>query len=356
MVAHVRALKPQHRRKALTWALMVGPSLLFGACTSNAQTANPSPRLQIEGQGSFPSRSIRIIVPFPPGASTDAIARIIAEPVSDLFGQAVFIDNRSGAGGNVGAEAALRAPADGHTWLLSTAGILTINALIYPAMSFDPATAFAPITMVARVPYVLVVHPSIPVRSVESLIDFARRRPGLLNYGSAGNGSTVHLGLEMFKSMSGTKIVHVPYRGGAPAMNDLIGGHIHMMFNSVPLALPYVSSGRIRPLAVSSRQRTEALPELPTMHEAGVRDFEFTGWFALMASMRTTQRIVYWLNSELAAMLNMPEVRGRLAAIGTQPVTSTPGQVYEQITRDNARWRDVVRIAKVKPDWQEVIP
>ena len=356
MVAHVRALRPQHRRKALTWSFTVGPCLLFGACTSDAQTGSSTPRLQIEGQGSFPSRSIRIIVPFPPGASTDAIARIIAEPVSDLFGQPVFVDNRSGAGGNVGAEAALRAPADGHTWLLSTAGILTINALIYPAMSFNPATAFAPITMVARVPYVLVVHPSIPVRSVESLIDFARRRPGLLNYGSAGNGSTVHLGLEMFKAMSGTMIVHIPYRGGAPAMNDLIGGHIHMMFNSVPLALPYVSSGRIRPLAVSSRQRTEALPELPTMHEAGVRDFEFTGWFALMASMRTTQRIVYWLNAELATMLNMPDVRSRLAAIGTQPVTSTPGQVYEQITRDNARWRDVVRIAKVKPDWQEVIP
>jgi tripartite-type tricarboxylate transporter receptor subunit TctC len=347
------ASRPVCERKASTWSRAVGPWLLVAACACDAQTGSGVRRAYIDGQGIFPSRSIRIVVPFPPGASTDAIARIIAEPVSDLFGQSVFVDNRSGAGGNVGAEAVLRSPSDGHTWLLSTAGILTINAMIYPAMSFDPATAFAPITMVARVPYVLVVHPSIPVRSVDALIEFARRRPGVLNYGSAGNGSTVHLGLEMFKAMSGTKIVHIPYRGGAPAMNDLIGGHIHMMFNSVPLALPYVSAGRVRSLAVSSRERSEALPDVPTMQEAGVSDFEFMGWFALLAPRRTGQRIVYWLNAELVTMLSMPEVRSRLAAIGTQPVTSTPGQVYEQITRDNARWRHVIRVARIKPDWED---
>lgn len=328
------------------------PWLLMGPCAVEAQT-NAFRRLAIEGEAPFPSRSIRIVVPFPPGASTDAIARILADPVAELFGQSVFVDNRSGAGGNVGAEAALRAPTDGHTWLLSTAGILTINPMIYPAMSFDPATAFAPITMVARVPYVLVVHPSIPVRSVGALVEFARRRPGVLNYGSAGNGSTVHLGLEMFKALSGTKIVHIPYRGGAPAMNDLIGGHIHMMFNSLPLALPYVSAARVRPLAVSSRRRSEALPEVPTMHEAGIAGFEFTGWFALMAPVRTAKRKVYWLNAELVPKLSAPEVRSRLAAIGTQPVTSTPGEVYEQITRDGARWRHVIQVANIKPDWQD---
>jgi tripartite-type tricarboxylate transporter receptor subunit TctC len=354
--AAMRSLKSALGHAFRIGSRALGLWLLCAAGMAAAQTGNSAHRLQIDGQQPFPSRSIRIIVPFPPGASTDAIARILAEPVSDLFAQPVFVDNRSGAGGNVGAEAALRAPPDGHTWLLSTAGILTINALIYPAMSFDPATAFAPLTMVARVPYVLVVHPSIPVRSVEALIEFARRRPGLLNYGSAGNGSTVHLGLEMFKARTGTKIVHIPYRGGAPAMNDLLGGHIHMMFNSLPLALPYVSSGRIRPLAVSSRERSDALPDLPTMHEAGVRNFEFMGWFALMVPRSTAQRTVYWLNSELATMLSMPEIRARLTAIGTQPMTSTPGQVYEQITRDNARWRNVVRVAKIKPDWQEEIP
>jgi tripartite-type tricarboxylate transporter receptor subunit TctC len=273
--------------------------MLVAASMCDAQTVSAVRRLHIEGQGTFPSRAIRIVVPFPPGGSTDAIARILVDPVAELFGQSVLVDNRSGAGGNVGAEAALRAPADGHTWLLSTAGILTINSMIYPSMSFDPATAFAPITMVAKVPYVLVVHPSIPVRTVEALIEFARRRPGVLNYGSAGNGSTVHLGLEMLKAMSGTKIVHIPYRGGAPAMNDLIGGHIHMMFNSVPLALPYVAAGRVRPLAVSSRVRSEALPDVPTMHEAGISDFEFMGWFALLVPLRTAQRTVYWLNAEL---------------------------------------------------------
>ena len=346
-------MKPAARPKAEVRRYAVAAWLITGASVCDAQNAGAPRRLNIEGQAPFPSRAIRIVVPFPPGASTDAIARILADPVADLFGQSVMIDNRSGAGGNVGAEAVLRAPADGHTWLLSTAGILTINAMIYPTMSFDPATAFAPITMVAKVPYVLVVHPSVPVRSVESLIDFARRRPGVLNYGSAGNGSTVHLGLEMFKAASGTKIVHVPYRGGAPAMNDLIGGHIHMMFNSVPLALPYIGAGRVRPLAVSSRARADKLPDVPTMHEAGMTDFEFMGWFALLAPQRTPQRRVYWLNAELGAMLGMADIQSRLAAIGTQPMTSTPGQVYEQITRDNARWRHVIRVAGIKPDWED---
>jgi tripartite-type tricarboxylate transporter receptor subunit TctC len=327
--------------------------VVLEACAAAAQSPGTVRRLHIEGQAPFPARSIRIVVPFPPGASTDAIARILAEPVSETFGQSVFVDNRSGAGGNVGAEVALRASADGHTWLLSTAGILTINPLIYPAMSFDPSTAFTPVTMLARVPYVLVVHPSIPVRSVPALIEFARRRPGVLNYGSAGNGSTVHLGLEMFKALNAIKIVHVPYRGGAPAMNDLLGGHIHMMFNSVPLALPYVSSGRVRPLAVSSVTRSEALPDLPTMQEAGVNGFEFTGWFAFLVPRRTPQRIVYWLNAELGAIVNASPVRSRLTAIGTQPVTSTPGQVYEQITRDGSRWQQVIRIANIKPDWED---
>jgi tripartite-type tricarboxylate transporter receptor subunit TctC len=327
---------------------------LCASCAAVAQAPGGFKRLTLDHQP-YPSRSIRIVVPFPPGASTDAIARILAEPIGDLFGYSVFIDNRSGAGGNVGAEAVLRSQPDGHVWLLSTAGILTINALIYPTMSFNPAMAFAPVTLVARVPYVLVVHPSVPVRSVPALVDFARRRPGVLNYGSAGNGSTVHLGVEMFKMVTGTKIVHVPYRGGAPAMNDLIGGHIDLMFNSVPLALPYVASGRIRPLAVSSAARTDALPDLPTMQEAGV-DVEFTGWFALMVPARTPRKLVYWLNSELVAMLATPSLRAKLTAIGTQPVTSTPGQVYEQISRDSARWREVVRKANVKFDWEDVPP
>ena len=323
------------------------------ACAAAAQSPTTPRRLSLDDQESFPSRAIRIIVPFPPGAGTDAIARIIAKPISDTFDRPIFIDNRSGAGGNIGAEVALRAPMDGHTWLLSTAGILTINPLIYPSMRFDPATAFAPITLVARVPYVLAVHPSVPVKSVATLVEFVRRRPGVLNYGSAGNGSTVHLGIEMFKAMTGTKIVHVPYRGGAPAMNDLIGGHIDLMFNSVPLALPYIGAKRIRPLAVSSATRSDLLPDLPTMHEAGVSEFEFTGWYALLVPARTPQRIVRWLNAELGATLSLPETRSRLAAIGVQPVTSTPGEVFAQITRGTERWRHVIRTANITFDVTE---
>lgn len=320
------------------------------ACVAAAQSPGNPRRLSLEDQKAFPSRAIRIIVPFPPGASTDAIARIIAKPIADAFERSIFVDNRSGAGGNIGAEVALRAPTDGHTWLLSTAGILTINALIYTSMRFDPMTAFAPITLVAHVPYVLTVHPSVPVTSVAALVKFVRRRPDILNYGSAGNGSTVHLGIEMLKAMTGTKIVHVPYRGGAPAIKDLIGGHIDLMFNSVPLALPHIGAGRIRPLAVSSATRSDVLPALPTMHEAGVDGFEFTGWFALLVPARTPQRIVRWLNAELSATLALPATRSRLAAIGLQPVTSTPGEVFEQITRDTERWRRVIRTASITSD------
>jgi len=347
-VGCTHAASPAWRWTGVVWLLG-----MLVSCANAAQSASPPPRLSLEDQGTYPSRAIRIIVPFPPGVSTDAIARIIAKPIGDTFAQSIFVDNRSGAGGNIGAEVALRAPTDGHTWLLSTAGILTINALIYTSMRFDPATAFAPITLVARVPYVLAVHPSVPVNSVAALVTFVRRRPGVLNYGSAGNGSRVHLGIEMFKAMTETKIVHVPYRGGAPAMNDLIGGHIDLMFNSVPLALPFIGAKRIRPLAVSSASRAEVLPELPTMHEAGVNGFEFTGWFALLVAMRTPQRIVRWLNAELISTLRMPETRSRLAAIGVQPVTSTPGQVFEQITRDTERWRHVIRTANMTFDLTE---
>jgi tripartite-type tricarboxylate transporter receptor subunit TctC len=340
-------------RNSLLAAASAALSCIVLAATLCAHAAQAPRRLLTEGQAPFPNRAIRIVVPFPPGASTDAIARIIAEPISDGLGQSVFVDNRSGAGGNVGAESAMRAPADGHHWILSTAGILTINPQIYSSMSFDPVRVFSPIILIARVPYVLVVHPSVPVRSVTELIHFARRRPGVLNYGSAGNGSTVHLGAEMFKALSGTMIVHIPYRGGAPAMNDLLGGHLHLMFNSVPLAQPYVLAGRVRPLAVTSRSRAAVLPDLPTMAEAGLPGLEFSGWFALLAPVKTAQRLITWLNTELTEILAATEPRRRLRAIGVEPASSTPGEVYELITRDTERWRDVIRRANIKPDWQD---
>lgn len=330
-----------------------GATLAASCCVPMLDAAALAPSLRLDAQTAYPARSIRLVVPFPPGASTDTIARIIAERIEEGLARKITIENRSGAGGNVGAEAVVRAPADGHTWLLGTAGMLTINPLIYPAMSFDPAFAFEPVTLVARIPYVLTVHPSIPVRSVPSLIEFVRRRPWILNYGSAGNGSTIHLGTELFKAMTDTRIVHIPYRGGAPAVSELIGGHIHLMFLSMPLALQYADSGRLRFLALSSEKRSAAFPELPTLHEAGVTDFEFTGWFALLVPARTSPRIIVWLNHELVAMLAGREVRQRLEAIGAQLETSTPVQVHELMRRDAARWRRVIQAANVKPDWED---
>lgn len=310
-------------------------------------------RLVLERNETYPSRLIRIVVPFPPGASTDTIARLIAEPIESRLGTRVTTENRSGAGGNIGAESVLRSVPDGHTWLLGTAGLMSINALLYPTMRFDPALAFAPVTLLAQVPYVLVINAHLPPRSVAALVEFASRRPWLLNYGSAGSGSTLHLAAELFKSSTDTKIVHIAYRGGAPAIRELVGGHIHMMFGSVPLVLPYVESGRVRALAVSSGSRSLHLPAVPTMQEAGLPDFEFTGWFGLFVPIQTPPRIIAWLNQELIAALSEREFRIKLEAIGAEPATSTPMQVHELIRRDTQRWQRVIRSNNIKPDWED---
>ncbi len=317
----------------------------------SAWSAQP---LALDSRGtSFPSRALRIVVPFPPGASTDSIARILVDPIERHLGARVVIENRSGAGGNIGAEAVVRSIPDGHTWLLGTAGLLTINAFMYPNMSFDPAMALAPVTLVARVPYVLVVNPALPVTSLPSFVEFAVRRPWILNYGSAGNGSTIHLGAELFKALTNARIVHIPYRGGAPAIQDLMGGHIQMMFSSVPLAYPHVDSGRLRALAVTSPARALHLPGVPTVSEAGMPELEFTGWFALLVPMRTPQRIVTWLNHELVTVLSGAETRSHLEAIGAEPESSTALRVYELIRRDTDRWQRIIRSAKIRPDWED---
>jgi tripartite-type tricarboxylate transporter receptor subunit TctC len=306
--------------------------------------------LPLGRDGYFPSKAIRLVVPFPPGASTDTIARVLANKLGDAFGQAVLVDNRGGAGGNIGTELVTRSAPDGYTWLLGTAGTMTMNPSLYPHMKLDPMAMLAPVTIVAEVPNVLVVNPGVPVRSVQQLIEYARRRPGELTYGSAGNGSSVHLGAELFKSLTGTQMLHVPYRGGAPAINDLLGGHINLMFNSVPLALPYIQSARVRALAVTSARRSAVLPDVPSMQEAGLDDFDFMGWFSVMLPANPHFRLVDWLNSEIAATLGAADLRQRLLAIGVTPVNSSPGNLGELIRRETARWAVVIREAGIKPD------
>lgn len=331
---------------------MVGVLMLMAVVNAFAADAGP-PRLALERNEVYPSRLVRIVVPFPPGASTDTIARIVADPIESRLGVRVTTENRSGAGGNIAAESVLRAIPDGHTWLLGTAGLMSINAQLYPTMKFDPALAFAPVTLLAHVPYVLVINAHLPPRSVAALVEFAGRRPWILNYGSAGSGSTLHLATELFKSLTAIRIVHIAYRGGAPAISELVGGHIHMMFGSVPLVLPYVESGRVRALAVSSGSRSLHLPAVPTMRESGLPEFDFTGWFGLFVPVQTTPRIIAWLNHELIAALSQAELRTKLETIGAEPATSTPMHVHELIRRDTLRWQRVIRSNNVKPDWED---
>jgi len=336
-----------------TFLLGVVALLLLSLGCRPALAAQSPPRLLLERNELYPSRLIRIVVPFPPGASTDTIARLIAEPIETRLGARVTTENRSGAGGNIAAESVLRTTPDGHTWLLGTAGLMSVNALLYPTMRFDPALAFAPITLLAHVPYALVINAHLPPRSVGALVEFAGRRPWILNYGSGGSGSTPHLAAELFKSLTDTRIVHIAYRGGAPAISELVGGHIHMMFGSVPLVLPYVESGRLRALAVSSGTRSLHLPAVPTMREAGLPDFEFTGWFGLFVPVQTPPRIIPWLNQELVATLSERELRVKLETIGAEPATSTPREVHELIRRDTLRWQRVIRSNNIKPDWED---
>jgi len=344
--------EPQRRRCRLASLVARAIVSCAGLLPCTAWTASP-PVLSESSASSFPSRPIRLVVPFPPGASTDTIARIVAEPIGARLGMRVNTENRGGAGGNIGAESVLRAPADGHTWLLGTAGLMSINALLYSTMKFDPAMAFAPLSLVAHVPYALIINPSLPSRTLSDLIEFTARRPWVLNYGSAGSGSVLHLAAELFKSLTDTRIVHVAYRGGRPAISELIGGHIHMMFSSVPLALPYVESGRLHALAVSGAARSLHMPSVPTMAEAGLPGFEFTGWFGLFVPIQTPARIAPWLNLELTAALGSNDIRTRLRSIGAEPATSSSAQVYELIRRDTARWERVIRSNNVKPDWED---
>lgn len=312
------------------------------------------PRLPLEGRSdTFPSRTIRMVVPFPPGAGTDTVARIVAEPVQARLGIRVTTENRAGAAGNIAADMVSRSTADGHTWLVGTPGLMTVNALIYPDMKLDPALAFSPVTLLARVPYVLVINPYLPPRSVAAFVDFAARRPWILNFGSAGSGSTLHLTAELFKSVTQTRMVHIAYRGGAPAITELVGGHIHMMFGSVPLVVPYVDAGRLRALGVSGRARSLHMPTVPTLKESGLPEFEFTGWFGLFVPVQTSRRIVAWLNEEIVAALSEREARARLFSIGAEPATSTPTQFHELIRRDAVRWERVVRSNNIKPDWED---
>jgi tripartite-type tricarboxylate transporter receptor subunit TctC len=291
----------------------------------------------------YPTRPIRMLVPFSAGAGvTDIMARLVGQHLGVSLGQPVVIENRPGAGGVPGTEAASKAAPDGYTVLMTNVAH-AVNPYLYPKLPYDPVKDFIPVTLVNTAPLMLVVHPSVAAKSVKELIAHAKSHPGALNFGSGGVGSTPHLSGELFKSLAAIDVVHVPYKGGAPALNDLIGGQLSFMIENMPGTLPFVKGGKLRALAVTSPQRSPLEPSLPTMVEAGVPGYEVVGWNGIVAVAGTPPEIVARLHAEVAKILHTPEVKQRLAALGAEPVGNTPEEFGAFIKAEMARWGKIIK-------------
>jgi len=293
---------------------------------------------------------VRLIVPYPPGGSADILARAIGQKLGDGLGQQVIIDNRPGAGTAIGAEATAKAAPDGYTIMLGTVSSHAINPALIPGLKFDPIKDFAPVSLVASIPFALIVHPSLPAKSVKELIALAKAKPGSLNYSSAGNGTSNHLAGELFKSMTGTFMVHIPYKGSAPALNDLIAGQVQLMYDLVLTAAPHVKSGAVRALAVTGRERSAALPGVPTVAESGVPGYEVTAWFGFFAPAGTPVAVVNTLNAETVRAMRLQDLRDRLGSQGAEPVTSTPEQFSGYVKDELTKWTRVVKASGMKAD------
>lgn len=297
----------------------------------------------------WPSKPIRVVVPFPPGGGIDTVARIVVPKMSESLGQPMVIDNRSGAGGTVGTEAVARATPDGHV-LLATFASHAMNATLYRDLSYDTEKAFAPISLIATVPNILVVHPSLPAKTVADLVALARKRPGDINYASVGNGTPAHLSAELFNLMAGVRMTHVPYKGAAASIIGMISGETQLTFTTVLIALPHVKAGKLRPLAVASTTRTPLLPEVPTVDQSGLKGYESIAWYGLLAPAGTPGPVVDRLHAELAKSVQTPEVRDNLLRQGTEIIASTPARFAQVIREDIVKWTKVVKAAAVKPD------
>ena len=297
----------------------------------------------------YPSRPVRFILPFPPGGGTDILGRIISERLAANLGQPVVTENRGGAGGNVGAEATARSSPDGYTIVL-VAPSLAISPTLYSKLNYDPVKDLAPVSLVATVPNVMITHPSVQAQTLQEFIALVRQRPGAMNFGSGGSGTSNHLAGELFNIVTGTKLVHIPYKGVNLAMQDVLSGQVHLVFIGIPAAAPHIKAGRLRALALVAPQRTPALPEVPTVAEAGLKDFEVTTWYGIMAPAATPRPIVMRLNTELAKVMHAPETKERLAAMATDPLTSTPEEFGAYLKQEIAKWGEVVRKANLKAD------
>ena len=306
--------------------------------------------LQTVAAQAYPSKPIRLVVPFTPGGSSDILARTIGQELSKAWGQAVIIENVPGAGGAIGSDKVAKAPADGYTLLMGHIGTLAVNPSLYPKLPYDPVKDFAPVAWVARVPNILVVHPGVKAHNVRELVALAKAHPGSLNYGSGGNGSAANLATEYFKLQTDSELQHIPYRGTAPAVSDLLGGQIQVLFTGAPAVIGQIKSGQLRALAVSSPHRLPALPDLPTVAESDYKDFEADQWYGIVAPIGTPITTISKLNTQINLALKSPELKTRLNNEGAVATPSTPEVFGQMIVREIARWRPVIASGRVKAD------
>ncbi len=302
-----------------------------------------------QAQTGFPDRPVRIIVPYPPGAFNDSLARLVADRMQAALGQAGVVENRSGAGGSVGTTAAAQAAPDGHTILVCNTANMAFNPFIYPNLTYDPVRDFAPLAVCARLANVLVVNPAVmPVSNVAEFLARAKAQPGRINYASSGAGSSPHLAMELLKARAGIDVVHVPYRGSAPATADLLGGSIGVMFDNVPNALPHIQAGKVKAIAVTGSERDPTLPDVPTLQEAGVRDYEMYVWFAFAAPVRTPAPIQARLSAMIRETIAAPETSERIRRLGAEPWIRDPAQMAALLRAELDKWGPVIRAAGIQ--------
>ena len=302
-----------------------------------------------EAADSYPSKPLRMVITFPAGGPSDVVVRLVTQRMTEEWGHPVIIDNRGGAGGIVGTEVVAHAPPDGYTFLVGTAGGMTINPALHAKLSYDPFRDFAPVGMLVMNPQILIAHPSVPAKTVRELVQYAKERPGQLNFGSAGSGTATHLGLELLKLSTGMQAVHVPYKGGAPALTDLVGGQIQLLWLSIPSVLPHVKSGRLRALAVSTLKRSASALEVPTVAESGYPGFEYANWNALVAPATTPQARFAKINARVVKALTEPDIAQKLVAQGADPAPGTPAELGRYMHTDHERWKKVISSAGIKP-------
>ena len=323
---------------------MNAPRIIFIALA----VVSPPQASAADPAAGYPNKSIRLIVPFPAGGGTDIVARAISVKLTETWGQQIIIDNRGGAGGVIGADTVAKSTPDGYTLLFGTPGALVINPLLNSKLPYNAMKDFAPVSLLALNPQLLAVHNSMPVNTVKELIAYARAQPGKLNYASVGEGTPNHLAMELFKSMTGTNMVHVPYKGAAPAVTDLVGGQVNLMFNPMPPLIPHVKSGRLKALGVGGTQRSPALPEVPTIAEAGVLGYEYVTWYSIVAPAKTPRAVIDKINSRLVAALSIPDVAQRMSSQGAEPRSSTPEELTQFMLDDYKRLGAVIKSAGIK--------